>query len=145
MTRQINQAGLNLIKEFEGCKLTAYKCPAGVWTIGYGSTGEHVKPGKTITAAEAEVLLKNDLKRFESGVEKALGDTFAGDNEFAAMVSLAFNVGLGNFNKSSVLRNHKARNKKSAASSFLLWNKAGGKVLAGLTRRRQAEKRLYES
>lgn len=152
MARQINPAGLALIKEFEGCKLTPYKCPAGVWTVGFGSTGPHVTPGKTITMAEAEALLRKDLERFERGVEGVLGDSHATDNQFAAMVSLAFNIGLGSvgrgipgFYTSTVLRKHKAGDTKGAAEAFLMWNKAGGKVLAGLTRRRKAEKKLYES
>ena len=143
MTRRINAAGLALVKNFEGCQLKPYKCPAGVWTVGYGSTGPHVKPGKAISMAEAEALLREDLERFEKGVASACGE--ATDNQFAAMVSLAFNVGLGNFLRSTVLRKHLDGDKIGAALSFALWNKAAGKVLAGLTRRRAAEAKLYST
>lgn len=145
MTRRINAAGLALVKSFEGCKLTPYKCPAGIWTVGYGSTGPHVKPGKAITQAEADRLLVDDLARFEKGV--ASGAAKATDNQFSAMVSLAFNIGLGNFLRSSVLRNHNDGDHAGAASAFNLWNKARVKgvltALAGLTRRRKAEAALY--
>ena len=139
--RRINPAGLALIKAFEGCELTAYKCPADVWTIGYGSTGPHVTPGKRITEAEAEVLLLDDLERFEAGVAKLAPK--ATDNQFAAMVSLAFNVGLSNFGGSTLLRLHNAGDHDGAARQFARWNRAAGKVLPGLTRRRAAEAALY--
>ena len=93
--RRINSAGLVLIQSFEGLRLTAYRCPAGVWTIGYGHTGPDVNPGQRITPAEAEALLRGDLDRFESGVAAAVGNAPTTDNQFAAMVSLAFNIGLG--------------------------------------------------
>ena len=145
MTRRINAAGLALVKRFEGCKLTPYKCPAGVWTVGYGSTGPHVKRGVAITEAEAEQLLLTDLSRFEKGVASAAAE--ATDNQFAAMVSLAFNIGLGNFMRSSVLSKHNDNDKLGAALAFRLWNKAriGGVLTAlpGLTRRRDAEAALY--
>jgi lysozyme len=142
MTRRaINKEGLELIKQFEGCKLTAYLCPAKVWTIGYGSTGSHVKPGMTITQAEAEELLRSDLRRFEDAVANAAPD--ATDNQFSAMVSLAFNIGISALLRSTVLRQHKAGNHDAAADAFAMWNKAGGKVLAGLVRRRAAEEALY--
>lgn len=139
--RTINAAGLALIKQFEGCKLTAYLCPAKVWTIGYGSTGAHVKPGMTITAREAEDLLRADLRRFEQGVASELGD--ATDNQFSACVSLAFNIGLAAFLRSTVLRKHQEGDRAAAAHAFKLWNKAGGKILPGLVRRRDAEAALY--
>ena len=143
MGRQINMAGLELIKSFEGCRLTAYKCPAGVWTIGYGHTGPDVKSGKTITFTEAEQLLKGDLDKFEDGVEKGIGTAAVTENQFAAMVSLAFNIGLGGFLKSTVLRMHKAGKYELAANAFLLWINGGGRQLPGLVRRRKAERTLY--
>ncbi|WP_310534593.1 lysozyme [Novosphingobium sp.] len=139
--RQIGAAGLALIKEFEGLELKAYLCPAKVWTIGYGSTGPHVTPGQVITEAQADVLLQSDLDRFEDAVAKAApGATQA---QFDAMVSLAFNIGIGAFGKSSVLRLHKAGDHRAAAEAFALWNKGGGRVLPGLQRRRAKEADLY--
>lgn len=102
--RAINDAGLKIVKDFEGCKLTAYICPAGVLTIGYGSTGAHVKPGMTITQAEAEKLLRDDLRRFEDGVANLAN--LATDNQYSAMVSFAFNVGLEALKTSTLLRMH---------------------------------------
>jgi len=143
--RQINQAGLDLIKRFEGCKLSAYRCPANIPTIGYGHTGPDVQMGLTITAERAEELLRADLSKFERGVASAA--TNPNDNQFAAMVSLAFNIGLGNFLRSSVLSNHNDGDQLSAAHSFHLWRKARVKgvlrELPGLTRRRDAEAALY--
>ena len=143
--RRINKAGLELIKAFEGVRLKAYLCPAKVWTIGFGSTGPHVKPGMEITMEEAEALLRSDLSRFERGVEKAVEGVETSDNEFAAFVSLAFNIGLRGFEKSTALRRHLAGNKRGAADAILLWNKARGVVLKGLIRRREAERELYLS
>ena len=145
-----NKAGIELIKEFEGLKLKAYICPAGVPTIGYGHTKtvtmEDVRNGKTITPKLAEELLKADLRDFEEPVLNAC-KLKPNENQFSAMVALAFNIGIAGFRKSSVLRNHNAGDEDSAARSFALWNKAtvnGKKVeLRGLTRRRAAEASLY--
>lgn len=141
MARSINQAGVELVKSFEGCRLSAYRCVAGVWTIGYGST-TNVKPGMTITQAQAEALLKKDLLRFEVGVEVAV-DVPLTDNQFAALVSFAFNVGLGALKSSTLLRLLNDRKYIEASMQFDRWNKASGRVLAGLTRRRAAEKKLF--
>ena len=142
MTRRaINKEGLELIKFFEGCKLTSYLCPAKVWTVGYGSTGSHVKPGMTITKEQAEELLRSDLRRFEDYV--AANCAPATDNQFSALVSFAFNVGEGALGSSTLRRLHMAKDYEGAAQQFARWNKAGGKVLAGLTRRREAEAALY--
>jgi lysozyme len=143
MARKINAAGLALVKEFEGCELTAYRCAAGVLTIGYGSTGSHVREGMTITKEEAEALLRKDLRRFENGVEALMGP--ATDNQFSACVSLAFNIGLGAFAGSTVLKRHRLGNKIGAANAFLMWNKSRGNILKGLMRRREAERKLYMS
>lgn len=144
---KISQKGINLIKKFEGCQLRSYKCPADKWTIGYGSTGKHVKPNMVITKDEAEQLLLKDLVRFEKGVLLALDPHFPEQFEFDAMVSLAFNIGLGNFNKSTVVRKYKAGDKAASANAFDMWNKAkvNGKltVLSGLVKRRAAEKTLF--
>lgn len=141
--RRINSAGINLIKRFEGCKLTAYRDPVGIPTIGYGSTGNHVRMGMTISPQNAEDLLLKDLVRFERGVEDRTHGIEITDNEFSAMVSLAFNIGLANFAQSSVLRRTLAGNFQGAADAFLMWDRAGGKVLSGLTRRREAERALF--
>lgn len=145
MPAEINRAGYDLIKEFEGLRLRAYLCPAGVWTIGYGHTGPDVTPNRVITLKEAQALLDHDLDWAEACVEQAAPD--ANDNEFAAMVSLTFNIGADGFKKSTVLRLHKAGDKLGAARAFRMWNKAtvSGKLteLPGLTRRRLAEEALY--
>lgn len=143
----INQATLEIIKEFEGCKLKAYKCPAGVWTIGYGTTaaafvGIEPKAGMIITEAEAEKYLHAALHKFENAIKSAITKPI-NDNEFGAFVSLAYNIGSGAFKKSSALRHFNAGDKAKSADAILMWNKAGGKVLAGLTRRRAAERALF--
>jgi lysozyme len=133
------------VKDSEGLRLKAYLCPAGVWTVGYGSTGHHVKPGTTVTTAEAEGLLRADLRRFEGAVERAAARST--DNQFSAMVSLAFNIGIGAFEKSTVLRLHHKGDHKGAAAAFGMWTKAtvrGRKVtLPGLVTRRAKEASLY--
>lgn len=143
-----NKAGIELIKSFEALRTEAYKpTPDDVWTIGYGHT-KGVKEGDIITNEIAERMLKEDLDAFEAGVTHALGKIPARSNEFSAMVSLAFNIGLGNFKTSSVLRNHKEGKHTEAASCFKLWNKQRGsdgvlRELKGLVRRRKAEAELY--
>lgn len=132
--------GLCLIKEFEGCRLKAYKCPAGVWTIGYGWT-PGVKPGQVWTQEQAEEMLAKGVKPYAATVAKTC--PHASQNQFDAMVSLCYNIGPGNFIKSSVARLHNQGNFNAAADAFLKWNKGGGKVLAGLDRRRRAERKLY--
>lgn len=144
MPREINAEGYELIKEFEGLRLTAYLCPAGVWTIGYGHTKD-VRQGQVITEARADELLDKDLDWAEACVEKNAPDANA--NEHAAMVSLVFNIGAAGFEKSTVLRLFKKGDKAGAARAFRMWNKAtvGGKLteLPGLTRRRLAEESLF--
>jgi len=144
MRRQINKAGLDLIKSFEGLRLTAYPDPAtggDPWTIGWGSTGDHVKRGLTITTAQAEELLRSDLRRFEDGVDELA--PVATDNQFAALVSFAFNCGLANLKSSTLLKLHNRGMFDLAALQFGRWNKAAGKVMRGLTRRRDTEAKLY--
>lgn len=141
---KINEKGKALVRRFEGLRLEAYRCPAGVLTIGYGSTGPHVKTGMVITPGEADRLLDNDLKRFEIGVEAMLCGAPTTEDEFSACVSLAFNIGLGNFATSTLLKRHKLGNKVGAANSFLSWVFANKQKLKGLVARREAEKELYE-
>jgi len=141
-----NQAGVNLIKEFEGFRSKAYKCPAGVLTIGYGHTSAAgtpaVKAGMTISAADGEAILKRDLTKYEAAVSDAITIELT-PNQFSACVSLCYNIGPGNFAKSSVARFCNKKQFKQAADAFALWNKAGGKVLPGLVRRRAAEAALF--
>lgn len=146
--QRINVAGVQLITEFEGLRLQAYRDPVGIWTIGYGHTlGAH--KGQLVTEAEAVALLREDLASAEGRVNAWTRDVETSPNEFAAMVSLCFNIGSGNFRTSSVLRLHRARQNDAAGAAFLLWNKGhvDGKlvVLPGLKRRREAERRLYLS
>jgi lysozyme len=140
---KINAKGLELVKRFEGLRLEAYRCPAGVLTIGFGSTGPHVRQGMVITPGEAERLLVKDLSRFEAGVEAMVTGVPTSEDEFSACVALSFNIGLNAFARSTVLRRHKQGNKIGAANAFLMWNKAGGRILPGLVRRREAERDLY--
>lgn len=140
---QISSRGLGLIKQFEGLKLTAYRCPAGVPTVGYGHTGPDVKMGMTITEPQADALLRQDVAKFERGVEKLAPKTTQG--QFDALVSFAFNLGLKALEGSTLLRLHKAGDYQAAAPQFLRWNRAGGRILPGLTRRRAQERGLYLS
>ena len=137
-----NDKGLALIRQFEGCRLKAYQCPAGVWTIGYGWT-HGVKPNDHWTQSHAEEMLIKGLDQYENAVQSAIGMNKTTTNQFSAFVSICYNIGVGNFVKSSMLRHHKAGDYAKAADAFLLWNKAGGKVLNGLIKRRQAERALY--
>lgn len=139
---KLSKAGLELIKHFEGCKLTAYRCPAGVLTIGYGSTGVHVKPGMTISQQEAEQMLLGDLARFVVGVSEVVRADMT-QGQFDALVSFAFNLGLGALRGSTLLAKFKAGDVAGAAKEFHRWNRAGGKVLDGLTKRREAERALF--
>ena len=136
-----NQAGIALIKSFESCKLKAYLCPANVWTIGWGTT-KGVKPGQTITQAQADKLFADDLARFETAVSKAVKVPLTG-NQFSALVSLCYNIGAGAFAKSTLVKRLNARDYAGAQAQFARWNKADGKTLAGLTRRRAAEAKLF--
>ena len=139
---RLSDNGLNLIKQFEGLRLKAYQCSAGVWTIGYGHT-KGVKSGQTITTAEVDELLRQDVAGFECGVCKLLTRSVT-QNQFDALVSFAFNVGLQALKTSTLLRRLNANEPaEKVAAEFLRWNKAGGKVLPGLTRRRQAEADLF--
>jgi lysozyme len=139
-----NAAGIALIKANEGCELTAYLCPAGRLTIGWGDTGPHVTRGLTITKEHAEKLLADRLEReFEAGVRKLIGDKPTTENQFSALVCLAYNIGMGGLAKSTVMRMHRQGNYAGAAKAFEMWNKGGGRVLAGLVRRRKEEAKLY--
>lgn len=133
--------GIALIKEFEGFRTKAYQDAVGVWTIGYGFT-RGVKPGDTITREQAETRLRDELGVYERGVIQATHGR-ATQTQFDALVSFAFNVGVAGMSKSTVIKRHNEGNYQAAARAFGLWNKAGGRVLSGLTRRRAAESALY--
>lgn len=141
-----SQTGINLIKQFEGLNLRAYLCPAKVWTIGYGSTrigNRMVNSNDVITAASAELLLVNDLITFETGLLRLLTVKLT-QNQFDALVSFVYNVGLGSFRNSTLRRLINSNpNDINIRAQFLRWNRAGGKVLNGLVRRREAEAALY--
>lgn len=134
-----SQRGIDLIKQFEGLRLTAYKCPAGVYTIGYGHT-RGVKRGMKITEEEASAYLTTDLRNSEKAVERYDGIYHWKQNEYDALVSFTFNCGATNLR--SLLRNGR-RNRSQIAATLPLYRKAGGKVLKGLERRRAAEKALF--
>lgn len=138
MVTSIN--GINLIKKFEGCRLTAYRCSAGVLTIGYGHT-KGVTEGMTITEQQATDFLKSDLKTSENAVNKYSAYSF-NQNQFDALVSFTFNCGSGNLSK---LTAKGTRTPTEISNALLLYNKANGKKLAGLVKRRQAEKVLFDT
>jgi lysozyme len=146
--RTINAAGLALIKLFEGLRLDAYRDVAGIWTIGYGHI-DGVAEGMTFTADQAEAALRADLVIAETAVDRAIAGAPTTDNQFAAMVSLCYNIGSGHFAACSVLRDHRAGLTQAAADAFLRWNKSTVdgvlKEVPGLTVRRKAELRLYLS
>ena len=147
ITNKINSAGLKIVKDSEGLRLKAYLCPSNIWTIGYGSTfyldGKSVKSGDTLESSEeAEKLLLQTLAVFEKGVEKAVTVPL-NSNQFSALVSLAFNIGLGAFRDSTLLKVLNQKNYDEAANQILRWNKGGGRVLPGLVTRRKKEYDLF--
>jgi len=140
---KINEKGLDLIKSFEGLRLEAYLCPAGVWTIGYGHT-KGVKKGMKITKEKADELLMEDLQEFQKGVEKLVSMIKLTDNQFSALVSFAFNLGLRNLKDSTLLKKVSQNpNDETIRNEFMKWIYAGGKPLEGLKRRRKHEADLY--
>ena len=141
MAMKTSSKGVSLIKSFEGCRLKAYKCPAGVWTIGYGHTAG-VKEGDTITQAQSDEYLRNDLAKYEKAVMNYDGIYCFNQNQFDALVSFTYNCGARN------LKNLTQSGKRTIAQiseKILLYNKAGGVVLRGLQRRRSAEKELFDT
>ena len=143
----VNKATIDLIKEFEGFRSSAYRDPVGVITIGYGTTGRagvgiDPKMGMIITEAEAEYYLQKAVDKFAAAITPAITAAI-NENEFGAYVSLAYNIGPGAFKRSSSLRHFNSGDKGRAAANILLWNKAGGRVLNGLVRRRKREQALF--
>lgn len=145
---QTSDKGIALIKEFEGCKLTAYQDSVGVWTIGYGWTqpvdGKPIRAGMTINQETAGRLLKTGLVSYESDVSRLVKVGLT-QGQFDALVSFTYNLGARSLSTSTLLRKLNAGDYAGAADEFLRWNKAGGKVLNGLTRRREAERALFLS
>lgn len=143
---QTSEKGIALIKQFEGCKLTAYQDSVGVWTIGYGWTqpvdGKPIRAGMTIKQETAERLLKTGLVSYESDVSRLVKVGMT-QGQFDALVSFTYNLGARSLSTSTLLRKLNAGDYAGAADEFLRWNKAGGKVLNGLTRRREAERDLF--
>ena len=139
---KISQEGLALIKKFEGCELKAYKCAAGVWTIGYGST-KGVKEGDTMTQEDADNLLLHEMEEYE-GYVNDLAEVDLKQNQFDALVSWVFNLGPANLKASTLLKVLNAKDYEGVPAQIKRWNKAGGKVLQGLIRRREAESLLFE-
>ncbi len=137
--------GQRIIRQFEGCSLQSYLCPAGVPTIGYGHTGPETKMGQKISQHYADEILAFDLRKFEAAVALALTNPNA--NQFSACVSLCFNIGVANFRTSTLRTRFNAGLPVAAAEQFMRWNKATVKgvltVLPGLTKRREAEKALF--
>lgn len=145
---QTSEKGIAVIKQFEGCKLTAYQDSVGVWTIGYGWTqpvdGKPIRAGMTIKQETAERLLKTGLVSYESDVSRLVKVGLT-QGQFDALVSFTYNLGSKSLSTSTLLRKLNAGDYAGAADEFLRWNKAGGKVLNGLTRRREAERALFLS
>ena len=137
----ISLEGINLIKHFEGCELEAYKCPAGVWTIGYGHI-KGVQEGDVITEQQADNMLVEELEEYEGYINNAVSVPL-NQAQYDAMVSWVYNLGNGNLNSSTLLKVLNGGDYDGVPAQIMRWNKAGGKVLEGLTRRRQAEADLF--
>ena len=158
---KISEAGLQLIKSFEGCHNTPYRCPAALWTAGYGHVlypdqarlktleralyGIKDEHNRTFEYDEIDSLLEKDLQRFENGVSRLCPAADDSQPQFDALVSFSFNLGLGNLQASTLRMKYSRVEIEAAADEFLKWNKCGGKILAGLTRRRAAERALFLS
>lgn len=143
MARPLNGEGLRLLKQFEGCKLTSYKDVGGVWTIGYGHT-KTARPDMTITQEQADSLLKEEVAVFADAVEKAVKVPLT-DNQFAALVVFTYNVGQGAFRQSTLLRKLNEGDYSAVPPQLMRWNKVQGKEVRGLTNRRAAEVKLWNT
>ncbi|WP_455473942.1 lysozyme [Bartonella sp. B30(2025)] len=144
--RKISKEGLALIKKWEGLRLQAYKDAVGLWTIGYGHTAQAGKPfvqeGMQITEKQAEILLQKDLEKFEETVERTVNQSLT-DEQFAALVSFCYNVGIKAFCNSTLLKKLNGGDYESVPAELQKWTKAGGKRLQGLVYRRVAEASLW--
>ena len=143
---RMSAAGLAIVKEFEGLRLKAYKCPAAVWTIGYGHTSAAGNPVVTselqITKEDAEEILKQDMGQYEDGVRKYVKVGLT-QGQFDALVDFAYNAGVGALAKSTLLKKVNAEKFDEVPAEFMKWTKGGGKELPGLVRRRRAEVKLW--
>lgn len=139
---RLGSRGLGLIKSFESLRLEAYQDSVGVWTIGYGHTGPEVGPGSKMTETEAEQQLRRDVAEREPAISALLRDG-ARPSEFDALLSFAFNLGVVRLKGSTLLMLHNQGDRLGAAKQFPLWDRAGGRELRGLLRRRFAEAALY--
>ena len=137
-----NELGLYIIRKWESLRLKAYQCSAGVWTIGWGHT-KGVKQGDVCTIEQANIYFKEDVEEKELQINSL--DLQLTDNEYSALVSFIFNIGIGNFNKSTMLRLLKQNKKIEASNEFQKWNKCKGAILNGLTNRRRDERNLFLS
>jgi lysozyme len=138
----ISNEGISLIKKFEGCELESYQDSVGVWTIGYGHT-KNIKEGMTISKEQADNMLLNELDEYCEYVEKAVDVTLK-QCEFDALVAWTYNLGPTNLNKSTMLKKLNNKEYQDVPHEIKRWNKAGGKVLQGLVRRREAESLLFQ-
>ena len=139
---KISQEGIALIKKFEGCELEAYKCAAGVWTIGYGST-KGVEEGNTITQEDADNLLLEEMHEYEGYINDMVTVDLK-QNEFDSLVSWVFNLGPSNLSSSTLLSRLNNKVWDDIPNQIKRWNKAGGQVRQGLVRRREAEALLFQ-
>lgn len=142
--RTVSEAGMALIRRFEGCRLSAYPDPGTggePWTVGWGATGPGIGPGTVWTQQQADERLAHDVIRYAAEVERAVGHAPTTQEQFDALVSFHYNTGA--VGRAALTRKHVAGDKDGAAREFARWNRAGGRVLAGLTRRRAAEAALY--
>ena len=141
-----NEAGIDLIKHYESLRRQSYLCPANVWTIGYGATrlwdNEPVPPFTTITEQQADDLLRRDLVDTEDFVSRLIRVPLT-ENQFSATVSLVFNIGAGNFQRSQSRQRINRKNYDGAASIWWQWRRGGGRILPGLVKRRESERQLW--
>jgi lysozyme len=139
---KMSKAGKDMLVDFEGIRLKAYKCPAGVWTIGIGATNPPVNPREEITRKEAFIRLDRDLVQYEDGVKKHVKVDLT-QSQFDALVDFTYNVGVGAFSKSTLLKKINAGKFDEVPAEFMKWTKGGGKELPGLVRRRRAEVKFW--
>ena len=137
------EIALPLIKEFEGCKLKAYRDQRGIWTCGWGATGPEITARTTWTQEQADARLVKDVNIRVEQLKDMLDDAPTTNNQGAALLDLGYNIGMGALRSSTAMRKHKAGDHKGAADAILMWNKVNGVANKGLTRRREAERALY--
>lgn len=135
---------IDLIKRWEGCVLEAYEDVGGIWTIGWGTTGPGIQEGLTITQTTADSMLLGHIRELGLSLTDLVGNSLS-QNQFDACICLIYNIGMGAFRKSTLLKLLKAKDFKEASLQFSLWNHVQGKVVTGLTNRRAAERALFET